>query len=217
MMMTAFKILLLFAFCFAVKSKLIYCKLNNKPIIGVLAQEYYSDQIRSLGEGSTEKLQPANRSYIVASYVKWIETGGARVVPILTDQSEDYYSELLRKINGAVFPGGANDLSTSSYARSARIVWKTALQFNSNGISFPVWGTCLGMEEIVHLAAGSGRQTLVNCSAYDVALPFNVAGGGESSSLIDKLTEFMNEVTFTSAAFSKISLALINLLFPTLD
>lgn len=77
------KFLLLFLFCTVVNSKFLLEKslelldaapINNNPMIGVLTQEIsvylngkYPDQFQS---------------YIAASYVKFVEGGGARVVPI---------------------------------------------------------------------------------------------------------------------------------------
>src|SRR5687767_8821686 len=57
---------------------------NDRPIIGVLTQEYFGG---FKGYGN-------NHSYIAASYVKWVESAGGRVVPILLDQKEDYYRYL---------------------------------------------------------------------------------------------------------------------------
>lgn len=51
-------------------------KVNNAPIIGVLAQEF-GDHLKILYPNG-----PQN-SYIAASYIKYLEGSGARVVPIL--------------------------------------------------------------------------------------------------------------------------------------
>ena len=48
--------------------------INNEPIIGVLSQEM-SFHLRS-------KYADQYHSYIAASYVKFVEGGGARVVPV---------------------------------------------------------------------------------------------------------------------------------------
>ena len=45
-------------------------------------------------------------SYIRASYVKFVESGGARVAPVLIDQSDEYYSTIFRGTNGLLIPGG---------------------------------------------------------------------------------------------------------------
>ena len=54
-------------------------------------------------------------SYIAASYVKFVESGGSRVVPILIDQSDDYYQMIFSSTNGLLIPGGAQDFDDSGY------------------------------------------------------------------------------------------------------
>lgn len=49
-------------------------QLNEEPIIGVLAQE--------MSYSLAEKYEETYESYIAASYVKFVEGAGARVVPI---------------------------------------------------------------------------------------------------------------------------------------
>lgn len=48
--------------------------LNDRPIIGILSQESYS----------VNKYFPEEKykSYIAASYIKFIESAGARVIPV---------------------------------------------------------------------------------------------------------------------------------------
>lgn len=48
--------------------------LNERPIIGILSQEIRGKAMLSSSSGY--------QSYIAASYVKFVEGGGARVVPI---------------------------------------------------------------------------------------------------------------------------------------
>lgn len=57
-------------------------ELNQTPVIGVVAQE--------LSSSMAEKY-PAYTSYIAASYVKAVESSGARVVPIPINKNETYY------------------------------------------------------------------------------------------------------------------------------
>merc|ERR1719288_616609 len=69
---------------------------NERPIIGVLAQEcqpYFPESI-------------CNTSYIAASYVKFVESGGARVVPVMINQPEEYYRTIFKSTNGLLIPGG---------------------------------------------------------------------------------------------------------------
>ncbi|CAF3283796.1 unnamed protein product [Rotaria sp. Silwood2] len=54
----------------------------------------------------TSWMKPNRTTYIVASYVKYIEATGAQVVPIRMYQSIDYYLHLFNSLNGVLFPGG---------------------------------------------------------------------------------------------------------------
>ena len=80
---------------------------NDRPVIGILSQEYFE---------TAAHVKPVSR-FIVASYVKWIESAGARVVPVMTDQEPEYYERLMHSINGLLFPGGGGRLA---YAFNAR-------------------------------------------------------------------------------------------------
>ncbi|XP_030636132.1 gamma-glutamyl hydrolase isoform X2 [Chanos chanos] len=128
-------------------------KRNDSPIIGVLAQELFN----------------SSNSYIAASYVKYLESGGARVVPILINKSEEEYTQLFKSINGVLFPGGGVSIETSGYAKAARIFYKLALEANTQGDYFPVWGTCLGFELLTYLTSGENLLSHTNTSG--VALP----------------------------------------------
>ncbi|CAK1550605.1 unnamed protein product [Leptosia nina] len=123
---------------------------NDRPTIGVLSQETYSTQHLFPGENYT--------SFIAASYVKNIEASGARVVPILIGRNRSYYRELLGKINGVVFPGGATYFNQSNgYADAGQYIYEIAQELNDAGHHFPIFGTCLGFELLIILASGRGR------------------------------------------------------------
>uniref|UniRef100_A0A3B3B551 folate gamma-glutamyl hydrolase n=1 Tax=Oryzias melastigma TaxID=30732 RepID=A0A3B3B551_ORYME len=128
---------------------------NDRPIIGVLSQELVSN-------GS---------SYIAASYVKFLESAGARVVPVLINQTPEDYKKLFLSINGILFPGGGVNITSSGYERAAEIFYQLALTANKNGDFFPVWGTCLGFEELTFLTSGKMLLSHTNTSA--AALPLN--------------------------------------------
>ncbi|XP_078543376.1 gamma-glutamyl hydrolase [Lissotriton helveticus] len=133
---------------------------NDRPIIGVLAQETHFGHLYHYGT-----------SYIAASYVKTLESAGARVVPIRINLTEAEYESIFNSINGVLFPGGGVDLKTSGYARAAYTFYKLALKANDRGDYFPIWGTCLGFEQLTYITSGENLLTLT--STEDVALPLN--------------------------------------------
>ncbi|XP_075996497.1 gamma-glutamyl hydrolase-like [Genypterus blacodes] len=86
---------------------------NDSPIIGVLAQEMNPRLSLS--------------SYIAASYVKFVESAGARVVPVLIKQTAEEYKSVFSSINGILNPGGSLSIISSAYAKAARIFYELAM------------------------------------------------------------------------------------------
>ncbi|XP_027733217.1 gamma-glutamyl hydrolase-like [Vombatus ursinus] len=133
---------------------------NDRPIIGILAQANHNKNFKQHGE-----------YYIAASYVKYLESAGARVVPIRLTLSDEEYDNLFQSINGILFPGGGVNLQSSKYSYVARLFYDKALKANKEGDYFPIWGTCLGFEELTVLTSGELLLTLTKTSG--IALPLN--------------------------------------------
>ncbi|CAG9315880.1 unnamed protein product [Blepharisma stoltei] len=97
-------------------------------------------------------------TYIAASYVKYVEMGGARVVPLRSDHSYEELNYLFTRLNGILFTGGTANLFDNStypvptlgpdYAAKACYLYNLVKQANDNGIYYPLWATCLGFETI---------------------------------------------------------------------
>lgn len=66
---------------------------NDRPIIGVLAEEIAWSLLDRY-----EEQEPF--SHIAASYVKFVEGGGARPVPIWIGRPKEYYQDIMMKVNG---------------------------------------------------------------------------------------------------------------------
>jgi gamma-glutamyl hydrolase len=90
-------------------------------------------------------------SYMMATYVDFIESAGARVVPLILGEPEEVILEKLSKVNGVLFPGGNGD-----YLEFGRFIYSKLKEFNDNGTFFPAWGTCLGFEDLAIYAADEG-------------------------------------------------------------
>ncbi|KAK1332046.1 hypothetical protein QTO34_007727 [Cnephaeus nilssonii] len=137
---------------------------TQKPIIGILMQTCNTKEMKNLG-----------KYYIAASYVKYLESAGARVVPVRLDLTDEEYVKLFRSINGVLFPGGGVNLKTSGYARTAKIFYSLATQSFDDGDYFPVWGTCLGFEELSYLV--SGELLLTPTITEGITMPLNFSEG----------------------------------------
>uniref|UniRef100_A0A8C5Q3L0 folate gamma-glutamyl hydrolase n=1 Tax=Leptobrachium leishanense TaxID=445787 RepID=A0A8C5Q3L0_9ANUR len=131
-------------------------------IRGVLAQETHFENLKSLGS-----------SYIAASYVKTLESAGARVIPIKVNLPKEEYERIFSYINGILLPGGGVDIIQSGYAKASKIFYDLALKAYDNGDYFPIWGTCLGFEQLTYLTSGELLLTLTETENLSLALNFS--------------------------------------------
>ncbi|KAL6464856.1 hypothetical protein MHYP_G00271730 [Metynnis hypsauchen] len=144
--------------------------LNYRPVIGVLAQENLEGDPHAQGS-----------SYIAASYVKYLESAGARVVPIRINGTEEDYTKIFYAINGLLLPGGDVDLQKSQFSRMAKIFYELAIKANDAGDYFPIWGTCQGFQQLTVLTSNKNLLTLTNTKA--VALPLVFSQGAQNTRL----------------------------------
>ncbi|BFZ03521.1 hypothetical protein BsWGS_06560 [Bradybaena similaris] len=115
-------------------------EINNRPIIGILAEDTVS---------------PYGKTYISITYVKYLEQAGARVVPIRGNQPLTYYQMMVNFTNGILIPGGTAGFIKTAFGRSAQIVFGLALELNKKGDYYPIWGTCLGFQALCYLVEGT--------------------------------------------------------------
>lgn len=142
MKLTIFIVLILFLEIFKIYS--IQFNLNNNPIIGVITQP----------SSWVSLYDPKDYSYIAASYIKALESSGARVIPIKYDWEEEKILHILQGVNGVLLPGGGTELTENknetivltAYGSVLKKILTLVKQINDKGDYFPVWGTCLGFE-----------------------------------------------------------------------
>lgn len=117
---------------------------HDRPIVGVLVQEI--SQVFELMYPKTYD------SFIAASYVKWVEGGGARVVPIWIGKDRNYYQKILSKVNGVLLPGGSVDKHLKGgYFEAAHHIVTIATDFNMRKDFFPIFGIGMGMDYLLYL------------------------------------------------------------------
>jgi len=136
---------------------------NDRPIIGLL----------TMPSDYPSNYSPSQYSYVRAGYVKWIESGGARVTPIQWNLATASLTQILSKLNGVVIPGGYTALtqtsggttSDSPFLAACRIVVNYAINQTNSGITYPVYGIDSGMLAIA----------LIIANDYTIVTPFNQA------------------------------------------
>jgi len=170
--MKAALVLVLLAVVFAVKAE------NKRPIIGVLDQDFV--------DGS-------KRTFIAASYVRWVECAGARVVPLFYEQwGENEMLSMLKNLNGVLLPGGGVSM-TGRYYDMLQVIFNFAKQMNDNGIYYPIWGSCLGSRELLCLVANDTSiiDTLDN---MDMNLALELTSAADKSKLFGNMPDDLKKM-----------------------
>jgi gamma-glutamyl hydrolase len=144
---------------------------NLRPIVGILAYPTSS--------GETQY----GKYYIAASYVKFIESAGGRVVPILYDSPESELLTLFNQINGILFPGGATDIGLNSpLYKTAQYLLNLAIQANKKGDYFPIEAHCLGFE-LLSTVVAQNSSILERFDSENLSLPLNFSVDYKESKL----------------------------------
>ncbi|EIE21011.1 class I glutamine amidotransferase-like protein [Coccomyxa subellipsoidea C-169] len=141
---------------------------SDRPLIGILTQP-----------GNPA---PGNQSYIAASYIKFVESAGARAVPIPYDAPRAEVQRLFRAVNGALIPGGGQNLSPHHpFFDTSALLLNLSIAANDAGDFFPLHGTCLGFEALAVIVSGDGRA-LTKFDSYDNASPLVLTEDGKNDS-----------------------------------
>jgi len=147
------------------------------PVIGILSQP----------------MRDRNETMVAASYVKWLEMGGARSVVIPYDAPYEMVAELYNAIDGVLFTGGGSDVPQAAKLlwklivddagndegkrganlRSAHATKSSSSSTTTSGPSvMPIWGTCLGFEYLIQLATDNFVDMLEDgFDAENISLP----------------------------------------------
>jgi gamma-glutamyl hydrolase len=110
---------------------------------------------------------------VVASYVKWIESAGARVVFVYYDAPQADLKQLLTtQLNGLVWTGGASEIATGPYAATSQYLLSLILDMNKKADYFPLWATCQGFQQVSIYFAGDS-SVLVERPLTNTVVPLN--------------------------------------------
>ncbi|KAM1583217.1 hypothetical protein ACFX10_030858 [Malus domestica] len=133
-------------------------KINYRPVIGILSHP---------GDGASGRLSNASTaSYIAASYVKFVESAGARVIPLIYNEPPDILFQKLDLVNGVLFTGGW--AKSGLYYDVAERIFKKIIENNDAGDHFPLYAICLGFE-LLAMIISKNKKILESFSAVDAA------------------------------------------------
>lgn len=149
---------------------------NPRPIVAILT---LPNDVPA-PEGTT--------SYFPASYVKFTEAAGSRVVPLRFDSSPADTAALLSRVNGVLFTGGAAAFFDapgvlSAYGRTAKMAFDETVAAAARGEWFPLHGTCLGFELVMTLAANNASVLSHGWDSENLIVPLALAPAAATSRL----------------------------------
>ena len=114
---------------------------QNIITVGILTAPYISNADTFIG------------SYMASSYVKWLESAGALIVPLPYDLPKPILNGFLKQINGILLIGGGID-NKATHDNEQFIVFEDTINFilnyttyqNKIGNYYPIWATCMSFE-----------------------------------------------------------------------
>lgn len=98
--------------------------------------------------------------YISTAHIAMLKRVGLGVIAIpYTTNRHEYYMD---RINGLYFPsGGVFAGHNEEYFACCKKFMHLAMQRNDNGIHFPIWGACMGMQQMMIIADGKDNLDLL--------------------------------------------------------
>lgn len=163
--------------------------MNKKYIIGII----------------TVPLSPGRKyykvcgdAYIASSHINWLKRSGLNVIaiPYNTNNHQMYFNS----INGLYLPSGGAFASTQKdYYKSCKKFLKLAIEANNKNNYFPIWGGCMGMQQMMIMADGFDNLDLLEKfdSFNNLMLPLKFTKTGLNNSkmckyILDKNPKKMN-------------------------
>jgi len=165
----------------------------NRPIIGIVTQE------------TNGKLAAFGEQYLVAVYVKFLESAGARAAPVFVNSSMEEVERMFNSLNGIILPGGHVKLNQSGYTTVGRKFFELAKKaYDDTGEVFPIWGECLGLELIAmlvgerNISLGQYDESLFSLTdARNISLKLDLPSDYKSTKLLgsapDHIIEFITQ------------------------
>lgn len=136
-----------------------------------------------------------NSLYLAASYVKEIESSGARVVPVNYYASNEELDFLFESLNGFFFVGGG-----ATFPPSAQYIFDKTVAANDAGDYMPLWGTCMGFQWLL-ISASRDVDILDPKSgqfdAYNYSIPLDFTENAATSKFLKDAPDGVYEILAT--------------------
>ena len=128
--------------------------------------------------------------YIASSHINWLKRAGISIIAIPYDTTR--FKWYFNRINGLYLPSGGVFASNSeAYYKCCKKFLQIAINANNNNDYFPIWGGCMGMQQMMIIADGRDDMNFLDKfdSFNNLMLPLEITTEGHSSRLIKYIEE----------------------------
>ena len=126
----------------------------------------------------------------MASYINYLESAGARTVPLIFDGDVDKELAKIDHLNGVFYCGGSG---AGDYDVFGKKVFEKVKKMNDDGNFMPIWGTCLGFEDLAMYAGSAPGETILDrFSADDESYPLEFLVDPKDTKMFSILGEDAN-------------------------
>ena len=173
------------------------------PIYGILAQPLSNDDpldtADEYGNFAFTESPALSNSFIKMSHVKYLEQGGARIVPVSYRLNENQISNLLSQLNGIYIPGDSQSiLENERYLNAIKLTLQYAQNANLDG-HFPLVAMGYGYIGLMMQGIKGKDSIVVNDEIQQVEL--NLSLFPNMTYMFDaynltQMESILNQVTF---------------------
>ena len=129
--------------------------------------------------------QVCGDAYIASSHINWLKRAGIEIIAIPFDTKRHKW--YFNRINGLYLPSGGVFASNSEeYYKCCKKFMQIAIDANNNDDYFPVWGGCMGMQQMMIIADGRDNMKFLDKfdSFNNLMLPLEITKRGMNSKMI---------------------------------
>jgi gamma-glutamyl hydrolase len=141
--------------------------------------------------------QVCGDSYIASSHIDWLQRAGLKIVAIpYTTKKFKYY---IKRVNGLYFPsGGVFASNNQKYFKCCKKFMEFAMKETDNGNYMPIWGGCMGMQQMMIIADGNDdlKNLLTKFDSFNNLLcKLKITKDGMNSRMLENIPqEFINKL-----------------------
>eukprot|EP00045_Choanoeca_perplexa_P018356 m.288947 g.288947 ORF g.288947 m.288947 type:complete len:333 (+) comp17791_c0_seq4:6490-7488(+) len=160
------------------------------PTVGILTTPTDGSPCETLANSISAG---AGASCFESFYVKWLESTGIRVAIIPYNANQTIITTILDSVNGVLFTGGELGLlQNSTYYHTAHALFEGVKAKNDQGISMPLWATCMGFQ-LMHILVADDEGVLTHNAfdSEDLSLPLEFTAAATTSRLFQNMSQHL--------------------------